>query len=109
MAYLGSTQLSSVANPPVLLAGTGGMDQRIAGSSGFFLNNAWKNSGSTGTYQEGRAFGGNMWGYWTTDNSTVIAATGCSESCLVRFGANLRHHVISVAPSSPKLGEVLIL
>ena len=76
MAYLGSTQLSSVANPPVLLFGTQGMDQRIAGSTGFFLNNAWKNSGSTGTYQEGRAFGGNMWGYWTTDNTTAVCATG---------------------------------
>ena len=80
MAYLGSTQASSVANPLVLLFGTQGMDQRIPGSgttgSTIYVNNAWKNQGSTVTYQEGRAFGGNVWGYWTTDNTTAICATG---------------------------------
>ena len=78
MAYLGSTQLSSVANPPVLLFGTQGMDQRIPGSgttgSTIYMSNAWK--ASTSVYSEGRAFGGQVWGYWSTDNSTAVATTG---------------------------------
>tara|TARA_R110000868_G_C10490248_1_gene730150 strand:- start:83 stop:496 length:414 start_codon:yes stop_codon:yes gene_type:complete len=79
MAYLGSTQLSSIANPPVLMFGTGGIDQRIPGTgttgSTIYVNNAWRNQGSTITYQEGRAFGGQMWAYWTTDNTTAVTST----------------------------------
>lgn len=78
MAYLGSTQLSSVANPPVLLFGTKGMDQRIPGTgttgSTIFMSNAWK--ASTSVYSEGRAFGGQVWGYWSTDPTTAVASSG---------------------------------
>lgn len=78
MAYLGSTQLSSVANPPVLLVGTRAADARIPGSgttgSTIYMNNAWQ--ASTSVYAEGRAFGGQMWGYWSTDNTTAIAGAG---------------------------------
>ena len=80
MGYLGSTQVSSVANPPVQIFGTNsGIDQRIPGTgttgSTIFVNNAWR-SASTATYNEGRAFGGNVWAYWSTDNTTAIASSG---------------------------------
>jgi hypothetical protein len=78
MAYLGSTQLSSVANPPVLLVGGRAIDPRIPGTgttgSTIFMTNAY--GGSTSVYAEGRAFGGQLWGYWSTDNTTGIAAAG---------------------------------
>ena len=78
MAYLGSTQLSSLANPPLLLVGGKSVDQRIPGSgttgSTIYMNNAW--GASTSVYAEGRAFGGQLWGYWSTDNTTAITASG---------------------------------
>ena len=81
MAYLGTTAASSVSNPPVLMFGThAAIDQRIPGSgttgSTIYVTNAWKNQGSTLTYQEGRSFGGQMWAYWTTDNTTAVGSTG---------------------------------
>lgn len=79
MAYLGTTAASSVSNPPVRIAGTmAGIDQRIPGTgttgSTIYMNNAWR--ASTSVYSEGRAFGGQIWGYWSTDNTTAIATTG---------------------------------
>lgn len=79
MAYNGSTAASSIANPPVLMFGThAAIDQRIPGSgttgSTIYMNNAYK--ASTAVYSEGRAFGGQMWGYWSTDNTTAIASSG---------------------------------
>lgn len=79
MGYNGSTASSSVANPPVLLMGTNAADQRIPGTgttgSTIYVTNAYKNS-STALYSEGRAFGGQFWGYWSTDNTTAIASSG---------------------------------
>ena len=79
MAYQGTTAASSVSNPPVLLMGThAAIDQRIPGTgttgSTIFMNNAYK--ASTAVYSEGRAFGGQFWGYWSTDNTTAIASSG---------------------------------
>lgn len=78
MAYLGTTAASSVSNPPVLLMQTRAADPRIPGSgttgSTIFMNNAW--NASTSVYSEGRAFGGQFWGYWSTDNTTAIASSG---------------------------------
>ena len=76
MAYLGSTQLSSVANPPVLVYAVMGpsADTRIAGSTGLFLSNGW--NGSTSTYKEGMSFGGRQWHYYTTDISTAPTGSG---------------------------------
>ncbi len=77
MAYLGSTEASSVANPPLLMFGIMGAsaDTRIAGSTGLFLSNNYKQS-STATYQEGRCFGGRIWAYYTTDTSTAVLNSG---------------------------------
>lgn len=77
MAYLGSTQLSSVANPPVLMFGImgAGADVRIAGSTGLFLSNNY-NASSTATYKEGQASGGRLWHYTTTDVTTAVLNSG---------------------------------
>ena len=77
MAYLGSTQLSSVANPPVMMFGIMGQgaDVRIAGSTGLFLSNNY-NASSTATYKEGQASGGRIWHYTTTDTSTAVLNSG---------------------------------
>jgi hypothetical protein len=78
MAYLGTTAASSVSNPPVLIYGNRAIDPRIPGTgttgSTIFMNNAY--GGSTSTYQEGKEFGGQFWGYWSTDNTTAIAGAG---------------------------------
>ena len=77
MAYLGTTQASSVSNPPVLLAGAfgAGPDVRIAGSTGLFLSNNF-NASSTATYKEGAAVGQRIWAYLTTDTSTAVLNSG---------------------------------
>ena len=76
MAYLGSTQASSLANPPVMLAGImgAGPDSHIAGSSILAFNNY--NQSSTNTYREGMSAGGRMWQYFTTDVSTAVLNAG---------------------------------
>lgn len=75
MAYLGSTQLSSVANPPVLLAsGRGaGAAEHIAGSTGVYQGNAYP---STAAYHASRQFGQQLWMYHTTDMTSAILAAG---------------------------------
>lgn len=77
MAYLGTTQASSIANPPILMYGVVGAsaDVRIAGSTGVFLSNNY-NASSTATYKEGQAFGGRQWNYYTTDVSSAVLASG---------------------------------
>jgi hypothetical protein len=77
MAYLGTTQASSLQNPPVILAAImgGGPDPRIAGSTGLFLSNNFGAS-STATYKEGLASGGRLWHYVTTDTSTAVLNSG---------------------------------
>lgn len=76
MAYLGSTQASSLQNPPVLLAGImgAGPDIHIAGSTILAFNNY--NQSSTNTYREGLSAGGRMWQYFTTDVSTAVLNAG---------------------------------
>lgn len=76
MAYLGSTQLSSVANPPVLwLSIMGpGPDSHITGSSIFAFNNY--NQSSTNVYREGMSAGGRAWQYFTTDVTTAVLNAG---------------------------------
>ena len=69
MAYLGSTQSSSVANPPVMLVGAmgAGPDNRITGGSTLlFTGNNYQQS-STATVRSGLGSGQNMWYYTTTD------------------------------------------
>ena len=77
MAYLGSTQASSIANPPMLMYAVVGAaaDVRIAGSTGVYLSNNF-NASSTATYKEGQAFGGRTWAYYTTDVSTAVLNSG---------------------------------
>ena len=72
MAYLGSTQLSSVANPPILMIGGfgAGADARIASGSTLYINNDWKAS-TAGTYKTGQGFGQQMWVYHTTDMTSA--------------------------------------
>ena len=76
MAYLGSTQASSIANPPMQVTAIMGAsrDVVIAGSTIFAFNN-YKAS-STNTYVEGRSFGGQQWVYYTTDVSTAVINAG---------------------------------
>ena len=73
MAYLGSTQASSVANPPVQIAGAmgAGPDARITGGSTLlFTGNNYQQS-STATVRSGLGSGQNMWYYTTTDLSSA--------------------------------------
>ena len=69
MAYLGSTQASSIANPPVQIVGAmgAGPDTRIAsGSTLLFTGNNF-GQGSTATVRAGLGSGQQMWFYTTTD------------------------------------------
>ena len=68
MAYLGSTQLSSVANPPVMIAQAigYGADVRITGGSTLYISNDYGAS-TAGTYKQGQGFGQRLWMYHTTD------------------------------------------
>jgi hypothetical protein len=77
MAYLGSTQSSSVANPPILIGGGAGAgaDGRIASGSTLYINNDWGAS-TAGTYKKGQGFGQRLWMYHTTDMTSAILASG---------------------------------
>ena len=69
MAYLGSTQASSVANPPVMMYGGmgAGADVRIAtGSTGLYISNNFGLGLTTGSPTPGRGFGQQMWMYTST-------------------------------------------
>lgn len=73
MAYLGSTQSSSIANPPVqLLAAVGaGPDVRITGGSTLlFTGNNYQQS-STATVRAGLGSGEGLWSYTTTDMTSA--------------------------------------
>lgn len=76
-AYLGSTQASSIANPPVLFAGILGAspDIRIAGGTTMLTFNNYGKS-STATGQVGQNAGGRFWHYFTTDVSTAVLNSG---------------------------------
>lgn len=73
MAYLGSTQSSSIANPPVLIAGEigSGPDVHIAsGSTLLFTGNNYRQS-STASVRPGLGSGQRLWHYLTTDLSSA--------------------------------------
>lgn len=68
MAYLGSTQSSSIANPPTLLLGQvgAGPDAHIDASTAFKLNN-YQQSSTNATRDKGLGSGQQFWVYTTTD------------------------------------------
>lgn len=68
MAYLGSTQLSSVSNPPIkVFGGMGaGVDVRITGGTTMYVSGAGK----------GLNFGQQGWMYHTTDITSSPLASG---------------------------------
>lgn len=71
MAYLGTTQASSVSNPPTRVWGGmgAGADARITGGSTLYI------SGPGGSNPAGRGFGQQAWVYHTTDvTSAPLAA-----------------------------------
>ena len=73
MAYLGSTQLSSIANPPIQMFGAvgAGPDVRIAsGSTLLYTGNNYQQS-STATVRSGLGSGQNFWMYNTTDMTSA--------------------------------------
>lgn len=77
MAYLGSTELSSVANPPVEFAGIVGAspDIRITGGTTTLTFNNYQQS-STATGRKGMNAGGRFWHYFTTDVTTAVLNSG---------------------------------
>ena len=77
MAYLGTTQASSVANPPVMIAGIVGAspDVRITGGTTLLTFNNY-GAASTATGKEGQNAGGRIWQYFTTDVSTAVLNSG---------------------------------
>lgn len=77
MAYLGTTELSSVSNPPSLVAGIVGAspDIRITGGTTMLTFNNY-NKASTATGSVGQNAGGRFWHYFTTDVSTAVLNAG---------------------------------
>ena len=75
MAYQGSTAASSVSNPPVQIIQTlsqGGFSTAV--STG--INMGSTQIGSTLFSVLGRALGGNLWYYASTDQSSAVFASG---------------------------------
>lgn len=72
MAYLGSTQNSSIANPPELINSlvAQGPDAHIAGSTIFTGNNYNQNSTAT-SRPAGMGTGNGLWMYMTTDMTSA--------------------------------------
>ena len=69
MAYLGSTQSSSVANPPIQMFGAvgAGPDVRITGGSTLLYTGNNYQQSSTATVRSGLGSGQSFWMYNTTD------------------------------------------
>lgn len=79
MAYLGTTELSSVSNPPIKVwEGMGAAaDVRIAtGSTALYISNNYGAGLTTGSPTPGRGFGQQGWVYHTTDITSAIVADG---------------------------------
>ena len=75
MAYQGSTAASSVSNPPVQIIQTlsqGGFSTSV--STG--INMGSTQIGTTLFSVPGRALGGNLWYYASTDSSSTVFAAG---------------------------------
>jgi hypothetical protein len=68
MAYLGTTQASSVSNPPIRIWGGmgAGVDVRITGGTTMYVSGAGV----------GRNFGQQGWVYHTTDITSAVLASG---------------------------------
>lgn len=70
MSYFGTTQLSSVANPPRLIAAGLANNTAIQGSTQFLST-----QGSTAAYANAPGgIGGNQWSYVSTNLTTDISA-----------------------------------
>lgn len=69
MAYLGSTQASSLANPPRLLMGTAAFSGNVAST---VLSTAVPSDGSRSAYN---VQGGNVWLYTSSHGSTELMAS----------------------------------
>lgn len=69
MAYLGSTQASSLANPPRLLIGSGTFSGNVAST---VLSTAVPSDGSRSAYN---VQGGNVWLYTSSHGSTEVMAS----------------------------------
>jgi hypothetical protein len=69
MAYLGSTQSSSVANPPIQMFGAvgAGPDVRLTGGSTLLYTGNNYQQSSTATVRSGLGSGQGFWMYNTTD------------------------------------------
>ena len=70
MAYLGSTQPTSLANPPRLLIGSGTLSGNAAGST--VLSTGVPSDGSRSAYN---VQGGNIWLYISSHGSTEVMAS----------------------------------
>lgn len=77
MAYLGSTELSSVSNPPTQITGIVGAspDVRITGGSTMLTFNNF-GAATTATGKSGMNAGGRIWHYFTTDVTTAVLNSG---------------------------------
>lgn len=73
MAYLGSTQASSIANPPIqMFGGVGaGPDVRIASGSTLLFTSNNTGQSSTATVRPGLGSGQQFWIYTTTDMTST--------------------------------------
>jgi hypothetical protein len=98
MAYLGTTQASSLSNPPVMLAGImgAGPDSHIAGSSIYAFNNAGQSS--TNTYREGMSVDDRL-------ERWLLLRRRCDGHAALRLGAHqrVRHDQLDRIGGSPDL------
>ena len=76
-AYLGTTELSSVSNPPICIAGGIGAspDVRITGGTTMLTFNNFGQA-TTATGRPGMNAGQRIWMYFTTDVTTAVLNAG---------------------------------
>lgn len=81
MAYLGSTQASSIANPPTMLVGQvgAGPDAHIDASTAFKLNN-YQQSSTNASRDKGLGSGQQVWFYTTTDMTSAYVDSSTNWS-----------------------------
>ena len=83
MAYLGSTQASSIANPPVMIAGAmgAGPDVRITDGSTLLFTGNNAGQSSTATPRPGLGSGQRLWMYMSTMmDSNGLNAGGITDA-----------------------------
>lgn len=73
MAYLGSTQASTLANPPQLIVTElgAGPDVHIAGSTSIFTGNNYLQNSTAAAWRGGLGAGNGLWMYTTTDMTSA--------------------------------------